>query len=344
MSNDTSVRLNILTWVREHSGDPALKGWTSQLQAHLLGRILGRKYDGDEDGNFSPEELQRVVFINDTIYQHQRIQINYTTYDCRRAQETLSMVRDTEEAGPSSEKRPFILLQAHEPPPKPGDPDPHPYWYAEVVGIFHANVMYNDPDSFKTETQVMDFLWIRWLGPRRNYPAGWTAKKLHRVAYVTPRESSPMFGFLDPANVIRAVNLMPVDKYGRSSCRLPPSVGRPNSQDDLDWNYYDVGIFADRDHFMRFRGGGVGHESTREATNKCLKDRDATDLEFELDVEEGDDVEVLERLLQNVANPEDMDEEELEDFLEDEGIDLRVLTGVEGDDSDEDEAWPVALH
>jgi hypothetical protein len=36
--------------------------------------------------------------------------------------------------------------------------------------------------------------------------------------------------------------------------------------------------FADRDAVMRFRGGGVGHKSTREATDRFLQDRDVLDL------------------------------------------------------------------
>jgi len=38
-----------------------------------------------------------------------------------------------------------------------------------------------------------------------------------------------------------------------------------------------VGRFADRDMMMRYRGGGVGHKSTRNATNIFLKDRDPLD-------------------------------------------------------------------
>jgi hypothetical protein len=36
--------------------------------------------------------------------------------------------------------------------------------------------------------------------------------------------------------------------------------------------------FVDRDMFMRFRGGGVGHRTTREATNVFLSDRDRLDV------------------------------------------------------------------
>lgn len=35
--------------------------------------------------------------------------------------------------------------------------------------------------------------------------------------------------------------------------------------------------FVDRDMMMRYRGGGVGHKSTRNATNVFLKDRDPLD-------------------------------------------------------------------
>ena len=37
--------------------------------------------------------------------------------------------------------------------------------------------------------------------------------------------------------------------------------------------------FSDRDLMMRFRGGGVGHKSTRDATNFFKSDRDPLDLE-----------------------------------------------------------------
>jgi hypothetical protein len=37
---------------------------------------------------------------------------------------------------------------------------------------------------------------------------------------------------------------------------------------------------------MRFRGGGVGHKSTREATNFFKKDRDCLDVEVMLDIDD----------------------------------------------------------
>ena len=53
--------------------------------------------------------------------------------------------------------------------------------------------------------------------------------------------------------------------------------------------------FADRDLMMRFRGGGVGHKSTRQATNFFKKDRHASDLQDSLErrsdnVEENEEI------------------------------------------------------
>ena len=50
--------------------------------------------------------------------------------------------------------------------------------------------------------------------------------------------------------------------------------------------------FVDRDMAMRFRGGGVGHTSTRAATNTFLSDRDFLDLGAARDEHEesGDDL------------------------------------------------------
>jgi hypothetical protein len=46
--------------------------------------------------------------------------------------------------------------------------------------------------------------------------------------------------------------------------------------------------FVDRDMFMRFRGGGVGHKSIRRATNRFLQDRWPEELERVVERDEDD--------------------------------------------------------
>ncbi|KAI0641472.1 hypothetical protein C8Q79DRAFT_1014402 [Trametes meyenii] len=53
---------------------------------------------------------------------------------------------------------------------------------------------------------------------------------------------------------------MPAFAYGTTLDRLGPSrLARRPSDEDEDYEYYYVGIFVDRDMFMRYLGGGVGH-------------------------------------------------------------------------------------
>lgn len=80
--------------------------------------------------------------------------------------------------------------------------------------------------------------------------------------------------------------------------------------------------FTDRDHFMRLRGCGVGHLSTRHCNNALLQDRH-TLLHDNVDVSTPEDVD------KEVMISHDSDEGDLED---DEGtVDI-----LEGDLGDED--------
>jgi hypothetical protein len=77
---------------------------------------------------------------------------------------------------------------------------------------------------------------------------------------------------------------------------------------------------------MRFRGGGIGHKSTREATNLFKKDRDQLDT-------------LARSAVGNVEDDEVMSEEELELELdeEDDGDEDEDDYGYANSQSDEDE-------
>ncbi|KAI0280070.1 hypothetical protein BC826DRAFT_875634, partial [Russula brevipes] len=69
------------------------------------------------------------------------------------------------------------------------------------------------------------------------------------------------FTFLDPDQIIRGVHLIPGFAHGKSSHALGPSLARLPSDKDEDWLYFYVNICVDRDMFMRYLGGGIGHHS-----------------------------------------------------------------------------------
>ena len=119
--------------------------------------------------------------------------------------------------------------------------DPHPYWYARVIGIFHIFVQMRDPITRKfSDCKRFDVLHVRWFGRnlRDDAQGGWKAKRLHRIGFM-PAGSPDAFGFLDPALVIRGVHLIPRFAGGRTSQYLGPTIIRKPSEDNEDWvNYY----------------------------------------------------------------------------------------------------------
>lgn len=111
----------------------------------------------------------------------------------------------------------------------------HPFWYAQVLGIFHANVRLDTPDGF-TPYKVIDFLWVRWLGLDSNVKGKSKGTELDRVGYI-PSEDPEAFGFLDPDCVIRAAHLIPAFKYEKTVDLCLPSVARDSKG---DWQYFYV--------------------------------------------------------------------------------------------------------
>jgi hypothetical protein len=158
--------------------------------------------------------------INGRIYRHRVLRINYTTYSVRRDQDSLN---------PRTHGDMMVLS---------GD-DTHPYWYARIVGIFHAMALQVGPKSKSREPRKMDFLFVRWFGLDNEEIGGWRTKKLHQIGFI---EGDEAFGFVDPADVIRAVHLIPRFSQGRTADLLGPSFARSVQENNEDWVRYYVNM------------------------------------------------------------------------------------------------------
>jgi hypothetical protein len=176
---------------------------------------------------FTDEERLKLVIIGGQIYQHKVLRVNYTTYDMRREQDSLN---------PHTHAN--IMLLSHD--------DPHPYWYARILGVYHAVVQH----PTLTAPMSMDFLWIRWYGsdPSKRRKSGWKARRLHRIGFVKhdideETDFSPAFGFIDPLNIIRGVHIIPAFHSGLTDEDLPPSKSaRVLKEGNLDWDFYYVNL------------------------------------------------------------------------------------------------------
>ncbi|KAG8727987.1 hypothetical protein FRC11_012021, partial [Ceratobasidium sp. 423] len=130
---------------------------------------------------------------------------------------------------PSTSNR-FIMLPAQS---EDGSTPPHPFIYAKVLGVYHAQVSYG-----KGVPRREDFVHARWL-----YYDTDTARR----------------GGCDD-DIIRAIHLIPDFQSGPSNDPLtfPKSIAH-DSDEHWDWKHYYVNRFVDPDILMRYLGGGIGH-------------------------------------------------------------------------------------
>ncbi|KAG9123570.1 hypothetical protein FRC07_014709, partial [Ceratobasidium sp. 392] len=228
-------------WLKKHASDPAFEYFLPRLRSHLIARISGGRYQDELDHDTS--DISDIQFQYERIYAHQTLRLHYTTYNVRRDQDTVN---------PSTAKR-FIVLRSDE-PDSPGM-GARRFWYAKVLGVYHANVIYKGASPKR-----MDFLWVRWLSRMADVPGGWETCRLDRLGYFKDSEEFHAFDFVDPADVIRGVHLIP-RFVGEQTGEYLESIDSISA--DMkgvgDWKNYYVSRFADRDMLMRFTGMAIGH-------------------------------------------------------------------------------------
>ncbi|KAI0326965.1 hypothetical protein GY45DRAFT_1257909 [Cubamyces sp. BRFM 1775] len=200
----------------------------------------------DHDGDPAVEVHEwtdNLSIKDDRLYTHNVINFNYPTYDMRRAQDSVN---------PKTHADIMVLADDHS--------DEHPYWYARVIGVYHAQVRYTGPRCKDREWHRLDILRVRWFLRDKTSLCGFQHRRLPRLSFVDlEHPTATAFGFIDPASVLRAAYIMPAFHFGTTSDLLPPdSIGRLVG--DEDYVYYYACMFVDRDTYMRYLGGGVGHK------------------------------------------------------------------------------------
>ncbi|KAF9237036.1 hypothetical protein BU15DRAFT_76410 [Melanogaster broomeanus] len=237
--------INLVKLLGDHQGDPAVKNFIPKLKDHLLSRLHGHEYDGDEH-TFDDTERNNLRFINNlnVVYESRIFRVNYTSYDIRRDQDVLRPGHGC-----------TVMTLSRE-----DDPAAHPFWYAHVLRALHIDILHVGPHARHRSPQTMEVLWVRWLGVEPNYRWGFQEARLPKVGFV-PESDEDAFGFLDPSLVIRGCHLIPSFVDGRTGDLLRHGLSLGRQPDEVDdWGSFYVNIFADRDMFCRFAGIGVGHE------------------------------------------------------------------------------------
>jgi hypothetical protein len=203
------------------------------LKKHLLPRIKSRLGIATENDNRSDtsvvrtscpvspaDDWQAVLLKHDRIYKHKLMRMNYTRYDVRRAEDVIH-------TGTTGHCNVMVLNPDWE---ALDTSDDHPFWYARVLGIYHANVMYIGKDWTDYSPHRIEFLWVWWY-ELRNGNNNWSTRHLDRVSF-PPMVDENSFGFIDPDDVLRSCHIIPVlgdgmarqDGVGLSYCAQDHSV------------------------------------------------------------------------------------------------------------------------
>ncbi|KAJ7805433.1 hypothetical protein B0H13DRAFT_2387735 [Mycena leptocephala] len=115
------------------------------------------------------------------------------------------------------------------------------------------------------------FLWVRRFRLDRTFKGGFKRKHLHRIEFL-PESDPTAYGS----------HLIPAFAYGPTEPVPYTSLARKPDEFD-DWRYHYVNFFVDRDMFMRYLGGGVGHYQVKvpdeDADGPGLPDDDGDDAE-----------------------------------------------------------------
>ncbi|TBU53092.1 hypothetical protein BD310DRAFT_981403 [Dichomitus squalens] len=244
MSLEQRYPENLTDFLQTNAGDPACKDFIRNLKTHLFGRLSGEEALLT-DSEPTDVDLAQVRICSNRLYRQKVFRVNYTTYDMRRAQDSIN-----------PRTQPDIMMVAP-------DDSPHSYLYARVIGLFHVNAYLAGRDTSgmdDTQPRPYQVLWVRWFDVDVQAP-GIKSRRLPRLKWARAGEDA--FGFVNPRQVLRAAQLIPAFHYGQSDAALPgPSIARQADEDDTDWNNYYVGIFANRDMAMRYVGDGIGHQHT----------------------------------------------------------------------------------
>ncbi|KAF7367198.1 hypothetical protein MSAN_00980100 [Mycena sanguinolenta] len=242
ISASRNFHTNIPQFLHENEGDPAVQDFLPKLKNHLLGRLAHPDYSDDTE-EFTDEERHSLVIANNRMYRHKVLRVNYTTYDVRRGQDSMN-----------PRTRADIMTLAPQ-----GDTS-HPFSYARLLSVFHVDVIRNVRGATHVPVPTsLDVLWVRNFRRDTSFRAGFKAKRLHRLEFI-PADQPNAFSFLNPDEVIRGAHLIPAFHHGRTHDLLGEGPSLALDDEDMgEWRYHYVNMFVDRDMYMRYVGGGIGH-------------------------------------------------------------------------------------
>jgi hypothetical protein len=229
-----------------------LQNFYMKLRKHLLPRIQdmlkeeaascreGSVRNGEaSSAHFTPyfanstDMSEYVWFQNDYIYNHKFSRFHFTTYDIRRGTDIIN---------PDTPRCNIMLLadNADVDMIQEGHFGCHPFLYARVLGVYHANIIYGGKGSLDFQPRHLDFLWVRWYEVINPQAAtnSWDNFKLDSLQFLSIKDDDSL-DFVDPKDVLHGCHIIPNFAKGK---RHPDGKGfSPLAKDGEDYKEYYVG-------------------------------------------------------------------------------------------------------
>lgn len=203
----------------------AIQDFLPSLQDHLAARILAARAAEDPAGiEITEAQRDRISFKKNRIYRHKVMRTMYTTYDMRREQDSSN-----------GRSHPDLMVYSQD-----GE---YPFWFCRMVGLFHADVVYENDTREDFEVR-MDFAWVRWFGREHTPDLDTNSWRPPMLSFLPGGdEYREPFGFIDRADVVRGVHLIPAFAYGTTDEGLgTSSVRQPLNGETVDYKYYYVNM------------------------------------------------------------------------------------------------------
>lgn len=150
------------------------------------------------------------------------MRVNHTTYDVRREEDVIH---------PSGYQYNIMALADGA-----NTSSTHPFIYGQVMGIYHANVVYVGLGMIDYQPIRLEFLWVRWYEQISDH-CGWRGLKLDRVRF--RRWGDPdACSFVDPSDVLRGCHIIP--RFREGKLYIDGKGMSPCARDSSDWKEYYV--------------------------------------------------------------------------------------------------------
>jgi hypothetical protein len=175
---------------------------------------------------FNEADRCHIRIESNTIYQQKTLHLQYTTYDMQEGCDKVY-----------KRNFPDVMLIS--------DDTDHPYMYARIIGLFHAQVTNTSSNALvNEEAAIVQMAWVRWFKlDGLSTGAGFKGLRYPSVSFYD-RSHPDAFGFIHPDEIIRAAHLIPRFTAGQTLEYMPSMSEAGSDGNIMEWKHFNVNVYV----------------------------------------------------------------------------------------------------